>query len=139
MLRRAMPSELSVIVDLTFAMFAEAGRVHLLSDRFREWVLADYRRLYGTDEAVHFVATEDNEIVGMAGGGSSRWTCLTATSRTHDTDSSETFARSRRRADAGPPTDLANAFWSGAGATALTLCASLRLRMDARSTRGSGS
>ena len=63
-----MPSELSVIVDLKFAMFAEAGRVHLLSDRFREWVLADYRRLYSTDEAVHFVATEDNEIVGMAGG-----------------------------------------------------------------------
>ena len=59
--------ELPPIVEMKIAMFREAGHSNLLADGIEAIVLEDYKRLYGEDDAKHFVARTDERIVAMVG------------------------------------------------------------------------
>lgn len=64
----AQPIHLPRIVELKQAMFEEVGKGHLLASDFAFLVLSDYRRLYKSSEAHHFLAVHGGMIVAMAGG-----------------------------------------------------------------------
>lgn len=56
------------IVALKLAMFEEAGFADRLAGDFLARVLRDYRELYASRQAMHFLALEGGDIVAMAGG-----------------------------------------------------------------------
>lgn len=67
-IEQATAGRLPRIVELKLAMFHEAGFADLLAVDFSTRVLRDYRVLYGSRQAMHFVAIQGDDIIAMAGG-----------------------------------------------------------------------
>ena len=58
---------LDQIVDLKIQMFRDAGYESLLAENAEEIISADYQRMYEADLARHFIRTEGDEVIAMAG------------------------------------------------------------------------
>ena len=59
--------DLPYIVKLKLAMFFESGHFALLAANAEDVILNDYRHLYTSDKARHFVTRVDGCVVAMAG------------------------------------------------------------------------
>src|SRR5699024_7230599 len=67
-IEKATVVQLTEIVELKLSMYRDAELSYLLTDDVFERVLKDYRALYRSKEAMHFVAVDDTRIISMAGG-----------------------------------------------------------------------
>lgn len=63
----ATVEDLPRIVEMKLAMFSESGHADLLAPDAGELILSDYRRLYATAEAQHFVARSGGIVIACAG------------------------------------------------------------------------
>lgn len=67
-IREASAGDLSRIVELKLAMFNESGHAELLAPDARALILQDYKHLYSTNDAQHFIAESEGVAVACAGG-----------------------------------------------------------------------
>lgn len=65
--RVANPTDLPQIVDLKIAMFVEAGSLDLLATNAYKIIKDSYKELYLQNQAIHFVAEQNNKLVAMVG------------------------------------------------------------------------
>lgn len=63
----AQLEDLPRIVEIKMAMFDEANLRHVLADNAPELVLEDYKDLYSSDEARHFIVRSNRKIVASVG------------------------------------------------------------------------
>jgi GNAT superfamily N-acetyltransferase len=59
--------DLPRVVELKIAMFEESKHKHYLHPKAASIILKDYKRLYATNKARHFVAFLEDKIVAVAG------------------------------------------------------------------------
>ena len=63
----ATTDDLPRIVEMKLAMFSESGHADLLAPNAGELILSDYRRLYTTAEAQHFLIRTGGVAIACAG------------------------------------------------------------------------
>lgn len=66
-IERASTTDIEALVKLKLAMFAEAGRAHLLPAEKAAAVALDYVTMYANDTAAHFVIRQNGAIAACAG------------------------------------------------------------------------
>ncbi|MGR6034268.1 MAG: GNAT family N-acetyltransferase [Candidatus Nitrosoglobus sp.] len=67
-IKKATVAQLPEIVALKLLMYQDAELLYLLTDDFVDRVLEDYRILYRSKKAIHFVAVDNKRIIFIAGG-----------------------------------------------------------------------
>lgn len=65
--RVAKHTDLPQIIDLKLSMLLEAGSLELLATNAYEIIKDSYSNLYLQNQAVHFVAEQNNNLVAMVG------------------------------------------------------------------------
>lgn len=68
MVQKANLSQINELIELKLSMFRERGHMDFLADDAQQRILQKYTELYKNDEAIHFIAKNDNKIIACCGG-----------------------------------------------------------------------